>query len=261
MLPKNILEIADGFWNLRGSFRVGPLDVGTHASLVRRADGTFLLLDACGFDAPMRSWLLRTTADGARLAAVLHLHPFHTEHVEAAHALFPRALLYGTERHVSLFPALPWQPSRTNDAALHRRFAEDFDFLVPRGVAFIARNSRLHFSSVLALHKPTRTLHVDDTLVYVRLPWPLRLFARDLLRFHPTLKKVLEPRPDAAAEFRVWIAELVNRARELDNLCAAHSAVLLARDNRGATIAERIAQAARHVEGVLRAHERAHRRP
>lgn len=256
--PRRIIEVADGFWNLRGSFKIGPLDIGTQASLVRRPGGTFVLLDACAFDEPTRAWLDERTRGGERLEAVIHLHPFHTLHVAAAHELFPRAHLYGTARHVARLAALPWQPLRTEDPAFHRLYADDFDFMVPRGVDFIADDPKLHFSSVLAFHKPTRTLHVDDTLLYMKLPWLLRPFGRDLTRLHPTLRKVLERRPGAAGAFRAWAAELVERTRDVENLCAAHSAVLLGRDNRGASIASRIERAVQRAEGVLRAHERKH---
>jgi hypothetical protein len=42
-----ILHVADDFWNIRGSYRVGGvIDVGTQASLVRLASGKFVMLDS-----------------------------------------------------------------------------------------------------------------------------------------------------------------------------------------------------------------------
>ena len=99
------------------------------------------------------------------LEAVLHLHPFHTVHVRAAHELFPSAKLYGTARHADKLGDLPWEPLHTEDAELHSAFAEDLAFSVPRGVDFVSSDPNLHFSSVLALHRASKTLHVDDTLV------------------------------------------------------------------------------------------------
>ena len=256
-VPANVIEVADGFWNIRGSHKLGPIELGTQCSLLRRGDG-FVLLDACAFDDATRRWLLETTRGGEAVEAILNLHPFHTLHVAAAHALFPNARLYGTARHAEVCPGLPWQPQRTEEVACHQLFADDFAFMVPRGVELVSRDPKLHFSSVLAFHTPTRTLHVDDTLIYMKLPWLLRPFGRELFRFHPALGKMLERRPGAAAELRAWIAELVERARGVDNLCAAHSTVLLARDNDGASIATRIERAAERVEGVLRKHERAY---
>ena len=127
---------------------------------------------------------------------------------------------------------------------------------MPRGVELVPKNDKLHFSSVLALHRASRTLHVDDTLIYMRLPWPLRLFTSDVTRLHPTLDAVLERRPDAAEDFRAWARELVEHARGVKNLCAAHSAVLLGRNNEGESIAARIEAAVRKAEATLKAHER-----
>lgn len=251
-LPRRVIAVADGFWNIRCSFRIGPLDIGTHASLVRRANGAFVLLDACTFDEDTAAWIREVTGD--RLEAFLHLHPFHTVFVRAAHAQFPAAKLYGTARHAEQLADLPWQPERTESAALHALYADDFTFSVPRGVDFIPANPKLHFASVLAFHPASRTLHVDDTLLYMRMPWIVRPFKRDLLRLHPTLAKVLERTPDATSEFRAWTRELVERVQDVDNLCAAHAACLLARDNTGAPIAARVERAVQQVERTLRAH-------
>lgn len=261
-LPRDVIDVGRGFVNLRGSFKIaGVIDIGTHASLVERAGSGYLLLDACALTPAAQAFLDEKTNGGEKIEAVLHLHPFHTVHVKAAHARYPKAKLYGTSRHVERAPDLPWEAERTDSEALHARFADDLDFSVPRGVDFVSPNPKLHFSSVLAFHRASRTLHVDDTLFFFRSPWILRPFLGDgLLRFHPTLRDVLERRAGAASDFRAWAAELVTRAKDVENLCAAHTGVLLARQNQGASIAERIEAALRRVEGTLAAHEEAHGR-
>lgn len=257
--PRHVIEVGDGFWNIRGSFKIGGLlDIGTHASLVRRANGKFVLLDACAFPEEIQQWLTEKTGGGEALEAILHLHPFHTIHVRAAHELFPRAKLYGTARHHETLADLKWEQLRTEDRALHQLFAEDFEFSVPLGTEFVSKDSNLHFASVLAIHRATKTLHVDDTIIYLRLPWLLRLFASDVTRLHPTLAKVLETRAGAAGEFRAWARDLVTRAKDIENLCAAHSAVLLGAQNKGAPVAARIEAAVQRVESVLADHERKH---
>jgi hypothetical protein len=46
-ISKDIITVAEGFWNFRGSFRIaGILDVGTQAALVRLASGRYVLLDS-----------------------------------------------------------------------------------------------------------------------------------------------------------------------------------------------------------------------
>jgi len=257
--PRNVIEVADGFWNIRGSFMIaGIFDLGTHASLVRRASGKLVLLDACALTEETQRWIREQTRGGEDLEAILHLHPFHTLHVRSAHEAFPRAKLYGTARHRAKFADLPWEPLLTEDAACHALFREDLAFSVPRGVDFIPKDESLHFASVLAFHNASKTLHVDDTLIYMRVPWPFRIFKPDLTRLHPTLGRVLEQRAGAVADFRAWARELVEQTRDVQNLCAAHSTVLLASKNDGASIGARVEAAVRDVEGKLAAHQRKH---
>lgn len=254
-LPRRVIAVADGFWNIRAPFRIGPLNIGTQASLVRRANGAFVMLDACPCDDETVAWIREVT--GERLEAIVHLHPFHTVFVKTAHANFPKAKQYGTARHAAKLADLPWEPERTESAAFQALFADDFELSVPRGVDFIPTDESLHFSSVLAFHPASKTLHVDDTILYLKLPWLLRPFKRDVFRLHPTLPKVLERRADATKDFRAWAKETGERLQRIENLCAAHMAPLLARDNPGPSIAARFEHAVGSVDGKLRAHDRA----
>lgn len=253
-----VIQIADDFWNVRGSFKIaGVVDIGTHASLVRRPNGKFVFLDAYTLTGDVAAEVDVLTRGGEDIEAILNLHPFHTVHVRRAHERYPNAKLYGTERHHTRYAELPWEDLRTEDPALHARYADDFEFTVPRGVDFISKNENLHFSSVLALHRPSNTIHVDDTLMCLRAPKVARrLGLKDTLRFHPTLGKVLERRPGATADFRVWASELAERWGGAQNLCAAHTAALTARNNQGAPITARIQKALGKVERVLGAHEK-----
>lgn len=255
-MTDEIIRVSDSFWNLRGSFKIGGIiDVGTHVSLVRRANGRFLFLDAYTLSDSVRREVNALTRDGQDVEAIINLHPFHTVHVKAMHGAFPNARLYGTARHRSLFPDLPWEQTLSEDAATHALFAEDLEFSVPRGVDFISADERVHLSSVLALHRASRTLHVDDTFTYMRLPWPIRLLApAGLLRIHMTLPKALEQRAGAARDFRRWVEEFSERCRDIENLCAAHTSVLT-RTQPGTSISALLRNALDKAEGTLRAHE------
>jgi hypothetical protein len=256
-MSSRALQVSKDFWNFRGSYKVaGLLDVGTQASLVRLRNGRFVFLDTCHLTPADRREVDELTNAGQDLEAILNLHPFHTLHVQRAHEMWPQAALYGTARHLSRFPDLPWQDVRTEDAALHERYADDFDFSVPRGVDFISSNESLHFSSVLAFHRASNTIHVDDTFNYVRLPLLMRWMSiNNTVGFHPTLDKVLERRAGAAQDFRDWASALIERWRHAQNLCAAHTAALLAAEIRGESIHSRLVQALDKVEPVLKAHE------
>jgi hypothetical protein len=255
-----MIRVAHDFWNIRGSFKIaGIVDVGTQVSLVKSKSGKFVFLDAYTLGDDVSKEVYALTNGGADIEAILNLHPFHTIHVRRMHEQFPNAKLYGTARHVSRFPELPWQPQLTEGAELHAMFADDFEFSVPRGVDFISSNENVHFSSVLAFHVASKTIHVDDTLMYIQFPKLLRAFGQvDLLSFHPTLARALEKRAGASADFRHWAEELVERWRDAQNLCAAHSAVLTADRNRGVSIHARILRALDRVGRTLDAHERKH---
>lgn len=225
----------------------GVLDVGTQMSLVRLASGKFALLDSYTPDANTHQKLLDLTDGGREVEAILNLHPFHTLHVADVAALFPNAKLYGTERHVAKFPHLTWQPTRTEDSALGELFVNDLRFLVPRGVDFVPENERLHFASVLAFHPASGTLHVDDTLTWINLPLV------GGLRFHPSLPKVLQPRPLAVSDFRAWLVELRALFTEVRTLCTAHMKTLPPRDGQ---LQRHLEAAISKVQKTLDKHER-----
>lgn len=257
-MSERVIQVADDFWNIRGSFKVaGVVDIGTQASVLRRANGKFLMLDSYTLSGDVAREVDELTGGADNVEAVLNLHPFHTIHVRATHDRYPNAKHYGTARHIDRYADLKWQAERTEDAALHELFADDLDFTVPRGVDFISSNEHLHFSSVMALHRASKTIHVDDTVMYVKLPGLLRFFGlSDSMSFHPTLAKVLERRQGAVNDFRQWAGELIDQWGSAENLCAAHTATLLAVRNPGPSIHDRLSKALAKVESTLVAHER-----
>ena len=257
-MSAKILKISDDFWNIRGSFKIaGLIDIGTQASLIRRDNGKFIFLDSYTLDGTAEQEVNELTDNGKKVEAVLNLHPFHTIHVPWMHQRYPKARHYGTARHLSKFPELKWQKSRTEDSKSHSLFAQELDFSIPRGVDFISDDENVHFSSVLAFHRASNTIHVDDTLMYVRFPGMMRLLGlKDATSFHPTLGKVLEKRAGAAEDFRQWARELAEEWSTAENLCAAHTATLAAQDNHGAGIQVRILKALDKVSATLNTHER-----
>ena len=256
-MSEKILQISDDFWNIRGDFKIGGvLNIGTHASLVRRGNGKFVLLDAYTLKGRVKEQIDALTRNGEDIEAIINLHPFHTVHVKKVHKQYPNAKLYGTQRHIEKFPDLPWQPELTESNECAGLFADDLEFSVPAGVDFISSNEHLHFSSVLAYHKASKTIHSDDTLMYLKLPGLLDMIVRPEISFHMTLPKTLEKRAGAVKDFREWAKGLAEQWSDAENLCAAHSATLLGRENRSESIAKRILTALQKVEPTLRRHER-----
>ena len=128
---------------------------------------------------------------------------------------------------------------------------------MPNGVDLIPDNENVHFSSVLAYHTHSRTLHVDDTLMMVKLPRLMALCGmRDYVGLHPTLAQALEKRAGATTDFRLWLESLAQQCSDAENLCAAHSAALTAQENQGDSIAERITKSLRLVKWTLARHEK-----
>ena len=256
-MKEDIIEVSNDFWNIRGSFRIGGvIHIKTHASLVRRANGNFVFLDSYSLSSKARAQVAEIVGNNGVIEAILNVHPFHTVHVTKMHELYPEAQLYGTARHLQLFPDLPWQTVCIEDPELQKLYADDFAFSVPAGVDFISANDKIHFSSVLVMHHASRTIHVDDTFMYIEFTRALRLFGiKDSLGFHPTLSSALEKRAGAAADFRAWARALIADWQDAENLCAAHTGPLLARDNTGASIPKRMQKALRRCEPKLRIHE------
>lgn len=257
-MSKHLVRVSDDFWNVRGSFNIfGVVDIGTHASLVRRNNGKFVFLDAYAFNEDSRREINSITNGGRDVEAILLVHPFHTVHVAAMHKAFPNAVLYGTARHRARFADLPWAPTLSEDPATHALFKEDFDFSIPRGLDFIPADQNVHSSSILVLHRASKALHVDDTFMIYSLPWPLRIFhPTGLVRFHPMVARALEQRAGAVRDFRLWRDEFLERFHDIEHLCAAHSQVLANATAQGLSIAKLLHEAFDKVEPTLRAHER-----
>jgi hypothetical protein len=246
-----IVKISDDFWNIRGSFKLGGvIDVGTQTSLVRMKRGDFVLLDSYAFTGEVEREVLALTDGGRAVRAILNLHPFHTVHVKAIARQFPQAQLYGTSRHKARAPGLRWQALHTDDVALHAQFADDFSFSVPRGVDLVPHSEMLHFASVLAFHKASGTLHVDDTLSFSNMP------LLKGLKLHPTLRFALQKRRGAAAEFRAWSEELIQRCVDVKQLCPAHARVLPPPPTAGTSVADQVRGAVAEVANLLDAHAR-----
>lgn len=255
-MTDTIVKIADDFWNIRGEFRVfGLLNIGTQASLVRLGNGKFVLLDAYTLQGHIKREIDALTNNGADIEAIINLHPFHTIHVERVHADYPAAKLYGTQRHIEKFPNLPWQAELSNSQEFADLFADDLAFSVPRGVDFISSNENLHFASVLAYHRASKTIHVDDTLMFLKLPGLLGALKSPKVSFHLTLSKTLEKRSGAADDFRLWVAELAENWSEAEVLCAAHSHTLTVR-NQPVSIAAMIMNALQDEEKILKCHQK-----
>lgn len=254
-MTEEILDCGEGFWSIRGSFRIGGIvNIGTQCGLIRRSDGSFVFLDSYTLPDSTLAQVNRITGGPANVAAIINLHPFHTIHCEWMHRTFPAAKLYGTRRHQEKWPSLPWESSRCESGELADHFGDLLEFSLPRGVALVCDDEAVHFSSVLAYHRASRTIHVDDTLSYLTAPFPVSLLpVTGRLDFHPTLAKALEPRAGAADEFRDWAIELGVDWSDAVRVATAHNSVV---EMERGQFPELLGAALGRVSSVLDAHRR-----
>jgi hypothetical protein len=92
--------------------------------------------------------------------------------------------------------------------------------------------------------------------MYLALPGLLGEIVKPEIRFHMTLAMTLEKRAAAARDFRSWARRLAKQWSDAENLCAAHSAILLGSENQSASISSRILTALKKVERTLQLHEK-----
>ena len=256
-MSDRLIDFGNGCWSVRGSLKIGGLlDIGTQCSLIRLNSGNFVFLDSYELNDAIRAEIDALTDGGAKVEAILNLHPFHTLHCKWMHEAFPQAKLYGTARHAEYLPDLPWEDLCCEQGDFSALYADDLAFSVPRGVALVTDNENVHFSSVLALHRASGTIHVDDTFVYLRKGFPLSLLPfTGRLGFHPTLAKALEPRAGAADDFHEWAVELGVDWADARRIAAAHNAVF---DLTAGQFPERVGEALGRVKPVLDAHRAKH---
>ena len=156
-MANDILQVADDFWNIRGSFRIaGLIDVGTQASLVRLANGNFVFLGAYSLVGDPRRRELRVLAVPGVVAP------------QAVHA---------DQHHVARRP-----PAAASKWALIRRVAEMTARMHTHGM-----NHRdlyiCHFLLQRPWSGPDRPLHlylIDLHRVQIRKAVPHRWRVKDL---------------------------------------------------------------------------------
>lgn len=252
-MADRVIDLGNGFWNIRGTLRIGGVvNVGTHCSVARLSSGGFVFLDSYGFGDRIARQVMALTDGGRAVRAILNLHPFHTLHCRTMHRMFPQAQLFGSDRHRRKWPDLPWQPEAVESPRVAAQFP-DLRFSLPDGIDYICRNERVHAGSLLAYHPASGSLHVDDTLNVLPIPGLLRRLLRlPRLAFHPTLGQALQDRPGAARDFRAWALRIADEWRDARTVCAAHSTTLAIAPG---SFAQHIDRALARVEPALRRFE------
>ncbi|MGM8884474.1 hypothetical protein ACS8FD_00865 [Psychrobacter sp. 1U2] len=219
-MADEIKDLGAGFWNIRGSFKVGGvLDVGAQCSLIKLASGKFIFLDSYELKDEVRDTVMKLTNDGQDVEAVLNVHPFHTVHCEQMAKDFPQATFYGSRRHPEQAPNVDWSDDLVESEAIAKRYPE-LAFSMSKGIYYIAPDDSVHAGSLLVYHPASKSLHVDDTFMTP----PIKLLDAVLpeVVLQPDTKKALKDEPDAAKQYCDWATQLAHDW-DVRNFCAAHT--------------------------------------
>lgn len=218
--------IAKDFWNVRGNFEVKlpgiKIPVGTHMSIIRRSNGKYIVLDVVDLNDSFKRQLDGMTNNGKDIEAVLLLHSFHTLALPGFFKEYPNLDYYGCPRHIKKFPEIEWKGNLI-DCETRQRFAPDLAMSIPVGCEF--ENPKPpgsnHLSSVLVLHRPSKTMHVDDTFNYWINPTLLMRIAGNkpcTMTLHMSITKL-----DDRQAFKAWLIDLLDKW-DFANMCTAHNA-------------------------------------
>jgi hypothetical protein len=213
------IPVGKGFWNVRASFVIDGLDIGTQMSLVQLNSGKFLILDTIEIDSDLKKEIDSMTSNGTLIEAVIATHPFHTIYFPDFYKMYPAPAYYGTPRHIRIQPQIPWAGSMF-ECAKREMWQPEIRMRIPRGAEFVdpQPESSNHFSGIHVFHVASRTIHVDDTIM-VDEPF------RGSMLFHPTLALGgLYHIPESPTAFKNWVKKMI-KEWDFDNICAAHDGI------------------------------------
>jgi len=220
-LSNQTTKLGPGFWNVRQSFYIDGIDIGTQMSLIQLNSGRFLILDTVKLNPDLLNDIYTLTKSGSLIDAVYATHPFHTLFFPAFYKQFPNVPYYGTPRHLRIEPQIPWKGS-VWDCSVRQRYLPEIHMRIPRGAMFVAPEpeSSNHFSGMHVFHVASKVIHVDDT---VMIDEP---FEGDML-FHPSLLTVgLFHIPASPVAFSEWVQKYIFEW-DFNTIAAAHNGVKL----------------------------------
>lgn len=228
-MREKLLDLGNGFYNIRGNFRVGGvINIGTHCSLIELDAKRFIFLDSYTLTGDIRKQVMALTDNGHHVEAVLNVHPFHTVHCQQMAKDFPNAKFYGSLRHQQKIPNIAWQNDLVESPAVAQRYPE-LQFSVPDGIYYIHPNEKIHVGSLLVFHDASGCLHVDDTFSTMLHFNTIENFVEKIdyhlpkLILKPLFKLAFKAEIDAKQQFYQWLEKIAESWRNTRYVCAAHS--------------------------------------
>jgi len=220
--------VGNNFFNVRASFKFKNIvDIGTHMSFIRLQSGKYLVVDTVPLDDHLKEEIDNMTENGNLMEAVIATHPFHTLAFPAFYEAYPDVPYYGTPRHIKNQDDIPWVGSIKDNL---EKWRPEVHMRIPEGSEFdnpLPEDSN-HFSAVWVYHPRSKTMHVDDTIMYYKnVSGVTGLITKIVgvsgsIGFHPSLKGVgLHPTSEAPYQFKEF-CEKVLSDWEFENICTAH---------------------------------------
>ncbi|KAL0483816.1 hypothetical protein AKO1_014030 [Acrasis kona] len=221
------VEVGPNFWNIRADFNVlYVVNIYTQMSIIKLPNGKFLLIDTVDLTEGLKAQIDKLTNNGSDIEAIVGVHPFHTMYFQKFYDAYPNAEYYGTPRHVRVQTKIPWKGDLTN-CAVQTKWAPDVEFRIPEGAEFVDPKPEKsnHFSCAWVYHRPSKTIHIDDTVMFAEAPgFLMRLFGfkKGTMAFHPSIKGPgLLPHPDSPFVFRDWVNKVI-QDWDFENIVTAH---------------------------------------
>lgn len=224
---KVLKSIGTRFWNANQDMYVGyVLDIRTQMNIIQLESGKFLVLDTISLTPDLKSDIDQLTNYGKSIEAVIATHPFHTLHFPKFFDAYPTATYYGTPRHIKNQKQIKWAGDVSTED-VQRKWNPEVEMAIPEGTEFVDPPESNHFASMFVYHRASKTLHVDDTVMFMENPGCLLRclgFPQDSMNFHVTLKwNGLNPTANAGYQFKNFIQRKVIDAWDFDNIVTAHA--------------------------------------
>jgi hypothetical protein len=182
-------------------------------------------IDAAVLSTEAKAEFDELTANGDKLEACIHTHPFHTLAIPAFHTAYPSTetrRYIGCPRHLAKITEdttgakINWSGDFQNPDVLDS-FTPDLEMRIPDGCEFVDPQPQKtnHLSNVFVFHPASKTVLCDDTVMYFRETGALlRLIGVKpySMRFHRSLEGVgLYRTKEAPLQFGAWFRKVGGR--------------------------------------------------
>jgi hypothetical protein len=226
----SLLSTGPKFWNIRSSllYGFGLVDIGTHMSIIQLNSGRFLVLDTIPLSPSTKADIDTLTNNGSLIEAVVATHPYHSLYFESFYQMYPSPKYYGTARHLRNITGVKWTGDITRDDNMKLWIDDGVEMRIPAGADFNNPVEDNHFAGIFVYHRPSRTIHLDDTLSYFNeVGFVMKMFGSKpkRLNFHPQIAKALCTK-EAPLQFKSWLEDIV-RDWDFDHIVTAHNGIIM----------------------------------